>query len=80
MSGSTKTIAKLLIALIVTAVGGFFAVVNATYGGLGLYSALNQHEVWSAAGMVYGSLLLVSMLCAAVVIATWLLFFRQAKG
>jgi hypothetical protein len=74
-----KKTEKIVVVLIVTAVGGFFALVNGTYGVMGLHVAFDEHLAWSTAGFVYWTLLLIAIICFAAVITTWLLLFR-AKG
>ena len=75
MSGMTAV--RLIIAIVLTLVFGFLAVGNGTYGVLGVYSGFKQHDAWSLAAMVYWMLLLISILCAAVVVGAWVFVFTR---
>jgi hypothetical protein len=74
-----KTIGKIIFVLAVTVVGGFFALMNGTYGALGVRAAFEEHLALSEAGLVYWTLLLIAILCAAAVIAAWVLLFRRRE-
>lgn len=75
-AAATKRMGRIALAVVVTTVCGFFAATSGTYGVLGVYSAFNEHQVWSGAGMIYWSLLLVAILCTVGTIGTWIWLFR----
>jgi hypothetical protein len=83
MSGMTAV--RLIIAIVLTPVCGYLAVIFGTYGALGVYYAFKQHESWTEAGILYLMLswmlelmlLLIGILCTAVVVGAWIFVFTR---
>jgi hypothetical protein len=82
---SLSTSAKIVGGVLLTFVGGWFAFIFVEYGAIGAYAAIRNHLTWTYAGFVYWIRLLIGVLCAAGVVASWVLLFapknpRQRDG
>ena len=74
-----RVIGKLLIGSAATATLIAIALPFATYGALGLHAAYTEHLLWSQAGMVYWTLMLVAAIGAVFIVLAWFLLLRSRK-
>ena len=75
-----KTAGKIVAALILTLVAGWVAWTSGTYGVIGVHAAFAENLEWTAAAMVYWTLLFTAVLSSAAAVFAWVLLFRHAKS
>jgi hypothetical protein len=80
MTHRARKAAKVLAAVLVTIVGGYFAMANGLYGAIGAYSAFEEHLEWSTGAIIYWILLFIAAACVFAIIGTWMLVLKRDKS